>query len=121
MTINNINQLFNEKLTDINQRIPKTQNVRNKFESLLEQVQLQSPDTTSANQDKETPKSSLESDDAVSLLKNMMATNSYLSTTNSLFPSNTGNAGVFPTSSFNSSINSLQQNLLLKALEDNKE
>jgi len=117
MTINNIGQLFNEKLTDINKRIPTTQNVGNKFESLLEQVQLKSPDAITKS--KETSNNSLESSDTISLLKNMMATNSYLSTTNSLFPSDTNSAGMFPTSSFNNSINSLQQNLLLKTLEKN--
>lgn len=119
MTINNIGQLFSEKLTDINSRIPTTQNVSNKFQSLLEQVQLKTPDATSSTQNDETSKNSLESDDAVSLLKNMMATNSYLSTTNSLFSSDTSSSGMFPTSSLNSSINSLQQNLLLKVLENN--
>lgn len=121
MTINNVSQLFNEKLTNINKRIPETQNVGNKFKSLLEEVQLKRPDTASSTQTEETSNNSLGSNDAVSLLKNMMATNSYLSTTNSLFPSDTSSTGIFPTSSLNSSINSLQQNLLLKALEKTNE
>lgn len=120
MTINNVNQLFQEKLTEINSRLPKDTNIKNKFDSILEQAQLRTPNTAEGQSD--TTNTSNISEDPTTLLKNMIATQSYLSSTTSLFSSDSANSNnLFPASTLNNSINTLQQNLLLKALENKKE
>lgn len=119
MNINNVNQLFQTKLTEINSRLPKDTNIKNKFNSIMEQAQLKSPLATEEKSEEKNSNSLL--DNPTELLKNISATQSYLASTNALFSTDTNSNGLFPTSSLNNSINTLQQNLLLKALENKKE
>lgn len=116
MTINNVNQLFQEKLTEINSRLPKETNITNKFDSILEQAQLKSQTSEKTQTDPEATTSI--TDDPTSLLKSMIATQSYLSSNASLFSSDSNSNNLFPASTLNNTINTLQQNLLLKSLEN---
>ncbi len=109
MDINSVNQIFSQKLQDINSRLPDKISINGKFQSILEQTQQEN--TNSLQENKTT---STSDDDISSLLKNMISTQSLINT-NSAF-SGDSSSGIFPTSSFNNTINSIQQAQLLKAL-----
>ena len=112
MNINNVNQLFNQKIQDINSRLPKETNVSNKFQSLLEQAQLKNTtETSEPTQPSDTTTSS--NADINSLLKTMLSTQTLLNSTSF---SSDSSSSIFPTSTFNNTINTLQQTQLLNAL-----
>ena len=109
MDINSVNQIFSQKLQDIDSRLPDRVSINRKFQSILEQTQQ--GNTNSVQENKAT---STNNDDISSLLKTMISTQSLLNN-NSAF-SGDSSSGIFPTSSFNNAINSIQQAQLLKAL-----
>ena len=116
MNISNINQLFNQKIQDINSRLPKETNVSNKFQSLLEQAQLKNNTATENTQTSSVETSTTSNDaDINSLLKTMMSTQSLLNSTS--FSGDSSSSSIFPTSTFNNAINAIQQTQLLNALE----
>ena len=117
MNINNVNQLFNQKIQDINSRIPKETSVSNKFQSLLEQAQLKnSSSTVESAQSTATDTKTSNDTDINSLLKTMLSTQSLLNSTSF---SSDSSSSIFPTSTFNNTINTLQQTQLLNALTKN--
>lgn len=117
MNINNINQLFNQKIQDINSRLPQETSVSNKFQTLLEQAQLNTSSTT-LDSVKSSSTSTLSSNelDVNTLLKTMLSTSSLLNSTSF---SSDSSSSLFPTSTFNTTINTLQQTQLLNALSKN--
>ena len=117
MNINNVNQLFNQKIQDINSRIPKETSVSNKFQSLLEQAQLKNSSSTVESAQSTFPDTKTSNDtDINSLLKTMLSTQSLLNSTSF---SSDSSSSIFPTSTFNNTINTLQQTQLLNALTKN--
>ena len=118
MNINNVNQLFNQKIQDINSRLPQETSVSNKFQSLLEQAQLKNSTTPSNETTKaSTTETSTENNlDVNSLLKTMLSTQSLLNSTSF---SSDSTSSLFPTSTFNNTINTLQQTQLLNVLSQN--
>ena len=116
MNISNVNQLFNQKIQDINSRLPQETSVSNKFQSLLEQAQLKNTTTNSNEPTKiSTAENSTSNNlDVNSLLKTMLSTQSLLNSTSLSGDSNS--SSIFPTSTFNNTINTLQQTNLLNAL-----
>jgi len=113
MNISNINQMFNQKIQDINSRIPTDTNVSTKFQNLLEQAQLKNNSNITTTPSEKTTSTTVS--DVDSLLKTMLSTQATLNST-SLFSDNSA-SGLFPTSSFNNSINMIQQAQLLNALK----
>lgn len=119
MNINNVNQIFNQKIQDINSRLPKETSVSNKFQNLLEQAQLKNSTVSSSETTKTeaTNPSASKDTDINSLLKTMLSTQSLLNSTS--FSSDSSSSSLFPTSTFNNTINTLQQTQLLNALTKN--
>lgn len=115
MNVNNINQIFNQKIQDINSRLPENTNVTTKFQSLLEQVQLKNSETNVTSESTSEVQSSSSSEDINSLLKTMISTQSLLSSSSAFSDSD---SSIFPTSTLNNSINTLQQTQLLKILNN---
>ena len=117
MNVSNVNQLFNEKIQDINSRLPAETNINNKFQSILEQAQLKTSSTSNVEKVQETQTTTSNTDDVNNLLKTMLTTQSLLNSTSSnLFGDSSSSSGIFPTSTFNNSISMLQQTQLLNAL-----
>ena len=116
MNINSVNQLFNEKLQDINSRLPNQTSVNNKFQEMLEKCQLKT--STSLQNEVATTETNNTSNelDVNSLLKTMLSTQTSLS---SISQTSDASSSLFPTSTFNSTINMLQQSQLLNALKNN--
>lgn len=115
MNVSNINQIFNQKMQDINSRLPVETNVNNKFQSILEQTQLKKAPTS--EESTKTPETSTQTSNDVdvnALLKTMLSTQSLL---NSTSMSDNSSSSLFPTSTFNNTINMLQQTQLLNALK----
>jgi len=118
MNINQINTLYQSKISEINQRLPQTGSVQNKFQELLEKAQLTTTaDTTTTEA---TTTESTSETDPVKLLNSLMATQSTLNATSALFGSS-DTSSMFPTSSLNNSLLSIQQSALLKSLTNNTE
>ena len=111
MNIQQINALYQSKVTDIKQRLPQTDSIQTKFQDLLEQTQLKNTSNTTQSQ---TIQSTTETD-PVKLINSLMATQSAINTTSALYGSS-DSTGMFPTSSLNNSFTSLQQSALLKAI-----
>lgn len=112
MDINQINGLYQSKITEINQRLPQTGTVQNKFQNLLEKAQL----TTTTENITTTESISTNSEtDPVKLINSLMATQSSINATSALFGSS-DTSSLFSTSSLNSTMLSMQQNALLQAL-----
>lgn len=116
MNIQQINSLYQSKVTEIKQRLPETASVQNKFQELLQQAQLTTPNETTQITSAETSAET----DPVKLINSLMATQFSLNTTSALFGSSDANS-MFPTSSLNNSLMSLQQSALLKALSNQTE
>ena len=117
MNVNSVNQMFNEKIQDINSRLPAETNVNNKFQAILEQAQLKNSNTTNTEKVQEVQStSSSDTDDINNLLKTMLSTQALLSSTSNLFSDSSSSSSIFPTSTFNNTISSLQQAQLLNAL-----
>ena len=112
MNINQINTLYQSKISEINQRLPQTSSVQNKFQELLEKAQLTNAET--APSETTATESSSETDPG-KLLNSLMATQSTLNATSALFGSSDTNS-MFPSSSLNNSLMSIQQSALLKSL-----
>lgn len=117
MNVSNVNQLFNEKIQEINSRLPAEANVSNKFQSILEQAQLKTSSAPNLEKAQETQTTTSNTDDVNNLLKTMLTTQSLLNSTSSnIFGDSSSSSGMFPTSTFNNSISMLQQTQLLNAL-----
>lgn len=112
MEINSINQMFNQKLQDINSKVTINSNVNNKFKTLLEEANLK----TTSSESKASASEKNNDSDISSILKTMIATQSSLNSISALSGDNS--SSLFPTSTMNSTINSLQQTQLLKAIEN---
>lgn len=108
MNINNVNQLFNEKLQSVNSRLPEKVNVNNKFQALLEEYQLKTTPNTPAS---EVPEKSTDAE-INSLLKTLVSTQA-LSNSSSLFSNNS------TLSTMNNTSNLLQQTQLLNMIKNN--
>lgn len=111
MNINQINNLYQSKIAEINQRLPQTGTVQNKFQGLLEKAQL----TTTENATTDESVSTNSETDPVKLINSLMATQSSINATSALFGSS-DTSSLFSTSSLNNSMLSMQQNALLQAL-----
>jgi len=118
MNIQQISALYQSKVTEIKQRLPETGSVQNKFQELLEQAQLTNTNNTSTSEVTSTENTS--ETDPVKLINSLMATQSSINATSALFGSSDTNS-MFPTSSLNSSLMTLQQSALLKALNNQTE
>ena len=118
MNVSNVNQLFNEKIQEINSRLPAETNVNNKFQAILEQAQLKTSNTSNVEKVQETQTTTTsDTDDVNNLLKTMLTTQALLNSTSSnLFGDSSSSSSIFPTSTFNNSISTLQQTQLLNAL-----
>ena len=118
MNVSNVNQLFNEKIQEVNSRLPAETNVNNKFQAMLEQAQLKNSNSSNTEKIQETKAtSSSDTDNVNNLLKTMLTTQALLgSTSSNLFGDSSSSSGPFPTSTFNNSIASLQQTQLLNVL-----
>ena len=117
MNVNSVNQLFNEKLQNINSKLPTQTNVNNKFQEMLEKCQLKTSSTSSSEiTTGDTTKSS--DTDINSLLKTMLSTQSTLS---SITQSSDSSSSLFPTSTLNNNINMFQQMYLLNTLKNDSE
>jgi len=116
MNIQQINALYQSKITEIKQRLPETGSVQNKFQELLEQTQLKNTNNTAEPQ---TTQSTSEND-PVKLINSLMATQSSINATSALYGSS-DSSSMFPTSSLNNTFMSLQQSALLKAINSNTE
>lgn len=118
MNVSSVNQLFNEKIQEINSRLPSETNVNNKFQAILEQAQLKTSSTSEIEKVQEPQATTAsDTDDVNTLLKTMLTTQALLgSTSSNLFGDSSSSSGLFPTSTFNNSISSLQQTQLLNAL-----
>jgi len=113
MNVNNVNQIFNQKIQDINSRLPSTTAVSNKFQSILEETQLKNNSAAPAST---APTETINSSnvDANSLLKTMLSNQSLVNS----ISSDSSSSSLFPTSSMNSSITMIYQNQLLNALKN---
>lgn len=117
MNVNSVNQLFNEKLQNINSKLPTQTSVNNKFQEMLEKCQLKTSSTSSSEiTTGDTTKSS--DTDINSLLKTMLSTQSTLS---SITQSSDSSSSLFPTSTLNNNINMFQQMYLLNTLKNDSE
>ncbi len=117
MNVNSVNQLFNEKLQNINSKLPTQTSVNNKFQEMLEKCQLKTSSTSSS--EITTGDTTQSSDtDINSLLKTMLSTQSTLS---SITQSSDSSSSLFPTSTLNNNINMFQQMYLLNTLKNDSE
>ena len=116
MNIQQINSIYQSKVTEIKQRLPQTDSIQTKFQDLLEQTQLKNTINMCQPQ---TTQSTTETD-PVKLINSLMATQSSINATSALYGSSDSNSA-FPTSSLNNSFMALQQTALLKAINNNSE
>jgi len=116
--VNNISQIFNEKIQNINSRIKAETNINNKFQEILEQTQLKNYSSSSdiPSEASTTQHTTSTVSDVDSLLKTMLSTQSLLNSSSGF--SDSSSSGLFPTSSLNNSINMIQQTQLLNALRN---
>lgn len=120
MEITNVNQIFQDKLQEVKSKLPEQTTVNGKFQNLLESAQLAKQPRENTTISETASQSVSNNDDTTKLLAALMQQQS-VNSVSSMFPSGQNSAnGIFPTSSINSSIISLQQSALIKSLQ-NKE
>lgn len=114
MNITSVSRMYQDKLQEINSRIPEKTNIKEKFSSYLESAQLKSSEEPAISQE-QTIENINEETDTNALLSSLLTYNSGLNSTTSLFSNTTSENNIFP--SMNSSLQVLQQAALLKSFK----
>lgn len=115
MNITSVSRMYQDKLQEINSRIPEKTNIKEKFSSYLENAQLKSVSEEPSVPQEETIENIKAETDTNTLLSSLLAYNSGLNSPASLFSNTTSENNIFP--SMNSSLQVLQQAALLKSLK----
>ena len=115
MNITSVSRMYQDKLQEINSRIPEKTNIKEKFSSYLENAQLTPTSEETTVSQEQTIENITSETDTNALLSSLLTYNSGLNSTSSLFSNTTSENNIFP--SMNSSLQILQQAALLKSLK----
>lgn len=119
MDITNVSKMYQAKLQEINSKLPEQTNIKNKFNSYLENVKLKNSSVENIPETEQLIESTNNETDTEKLLSSFLTYNSTLNSNSSLFSNTSSENNIFP--SMNNSLQILQQSALLKSLKKDSE